>query len=80
MEELRADAVDLLMAYDGPRNIRELRDVLERGAITARGPIMNATDLEFPSPPPVSHNSKNIEHLDRQPLPLRGPLQPTCAR
>jgi len=48
LEGVSADALDLLMAHDWPGNVRELRNVLERGVVLAKGPLIEATDLDLP--------------------------------
>ncbi len=39
------EAMRCLMEYPWPGNIRELENVLERGAVCARGPLLSAADL-----------------------------------
>jgi PAS domain S-box-containing protein len=51
------EAMRRLMEYRWPGNIRELENVLERGAVVARGPVLSASDLpdevlEELQPPP----------------------------
>jgi transcriptional regulator with GAF, ATPase, and Fis domain len=36
-----------LVAYPWPGNVRELENVIERGTILARGPVLRVSDLEF---------------------------------
>jgi DNA-binding NtrC family response regulator len=42
---ISAEAVAALQAYDFPGNVRELRNLLERAAILARGPRIDVRDL-----------------------------------
>ena len=42
---LSDDAVSLLQGYDWPGNIRELRNVIERAVLLARGPTIRAQDI-----------------------------------
>jgi DNA-binding NtrC family response regulator len=52
LEGVSAEALEILIAYDWPGNIREFRNVLERGVVLARGPIL--TPLELKLAPPAS--------------------------
>jgi PAS domain S-box-containing protein len=59
LERVRAvspEAMRSLMAYSWPGNIRELENVLERGAVCARGSVLAAADLpdELRDPGPMS--------------------------
>jgi DNA-binding NtrC family response regulator len=40
-------ALDALQAYPWPGNVRELRNVLERAAVLAPGPVLGPADLVF---------------------------------
>ncbi len=42
---LTAEALDLLMQYRYPGNVRELRNIIERATVLATGPIIGADDL-----------------------------------
>jgi DNA-binding NtrC family response regulator len=46
---LSPETVETLQAYAWPGNIRELRNVIERALLLARGPVLHAADL------PLSH-------------------------
>ena len=50
LEGISAEAAELLMAYDWPGNIRELRSILERGAVLARGTVLTPMDLDIALP------------------------------
>ncbi len=54
LEGVSAEALERLIAYDWPGNIREFRNVLERGVVLARGPILTPLELELapPASPP----------------------------
>ncbi len=41
------DAVEALVRYPWPGNIRELRNVLERAVLLAEGDTLRALDLQF---------------------------------
>lgn len=47
---LAADAIDLLMAYPWPGNIRELETTISRAALAARDGYVHAADLQFLHP------------------------------
>lgn len=42
---LAPEALDLLMAYDFPGNVRELRNIMERISVLANGPVVQPWDL-----------------------------------
>jgi DNA-binding NtrC family response regulator len=48
---LAAEALDALQRYSWPGNLRELRNVLERAVLLARGAIIHAHDLPLPANP-----------------------------
>src|SRR5207249_10655068 len=43
--ELAPDAMDALLAYDWPGNIRELRTAIEHGVVMSTGPKITLRDL-----------------------------------
>jgi len=45
MREISKEAMDLLMRYDYPGNVRELQNILERAVVMARGEVMTRSDL-----------------------------------
>ncbi len=45
MKELSPKALDLLIRYDWPGNIRELENCIERAVIMARGEVIAPVDL-----------------------------------
>ena len=47
IEEFGADALVRMCEYDWPGNVRELRNVVWRALVDARGPVINASDLDF---------------------------------
>ncbi|MDW7711503.1 MAG: sigma-54 dependent transcriptional regulator [Deferrisomatales bacterium] len=66
LSDIAAEAQDALRVYGWPGNVREVRNLMERLAITCRGPVLRADDLPAelrPSPTPP---------LQRWALPLEG--------
>ncbi|MEE8325650.1 MAG: sigma-54 dependent transcriptional regulator [candidate division NC10 bacterium] len=47
---ISGDTMDLLLAYHWPGNIRELKNVLERGAVLAKGRLIEMEDIGLPLP------------------------------
>jgi DNA-binding NtrC family response regulator len=48
-KEISAKAVEMLMSYDWPGNIRELENVLERAAILCQNNLIEPQDLSLPT-------------------------------
>jgi DNA-binding NtrC family response regulator len=76
IEGVSAEAMAALMAHPWPGNIRELRNVLERGAVVARGAIIELGDLGLargdaagPSgtgPVTVSSPTESLDDVERR--------------
>lgn len=64
LEAVSAEALEVLMAHDWPGNIRELRNVLERGAVLARGPIITPLELELVQPASAASPLGSAEPAD----------------
>ncbi len=47
---LSREAIEFLMAYDFPGNVRELENAIERACILAEGDVLHPRDFEFISP------------------------------
>ncbi|MFT7695795.1 MAG: DNA-binding NtrC family response regulator [Candidatus Latescibacterota bacterium] len=45
MREISKEAMDLLMRYDYPGNVRELQNILERAVVMARGDVLTRGEL-----------------------------------
>jgi DNA-binding NtrC family response regulator len=54
-----SEAMDLLLKYDYPGNVRELENVIERAAVIARDPIISLRDLPFRDV--ASHHGYGVE-------------------
>ena len=71
-QELSGDAVELLKSYSWPGNIRELRNVLERVALTCDTRVIEAQDLGLAQRPssPMTHSGSEpgltLAELERQ--------------
>ncbi len=50
LEGVSAAALEALLAQPWRGNVRELKNVLERGAVVARGPVIQLEDLGLPPP------------------------------
>src|SRR3990170_413362 len=47
IDTIPSDTMDALVRYQWPGNIRELQNVIERGVIVSRGPVLNVPIAEF---------------------------------
>ena len=45
MREVSKEAMDLLMRYDYPGNVRELHNIIERAVVMARGDVVTRGEL-----------------------------------
>ncbi|MDR2784780.1 MAG: sigma-54-dependent Fis family transcriptional regulator, partial [Treponema sp.] len=74
---LSPGAVEKLLAYSFPGNIRELENILERALIYSEGPDIQARDLDLhrgapadpPEPPPfpaASGEGQSLENIERE--------------
>jgi formate hydrogenlyase transcriptional activator len=60
IETIPADAMDSLVQYAWPGNIRELENVIERAVILSPGPTLNINAGELnTSPPPIQSEALN---------------------
>jgi len=73
---LHCEALEKLLAYDYPGNIRELKNTLERAVIHAAGGNIQAQHIDFaparisPHAPPAATTPNPLPHQDTQPLPF----------
>jgi DNA-binding NtrC family response regulator len=49
--DISPETLEMLMKYSWPGNIRELRNIIERAMVGARGPRIEKSDLSFPFHP-----------------------------
>ena len=47
IEGLSREALDRLMKYDYPGNVRELENIIEQAVVMSRGPVIRSEDLPF---------------------------------
>ncbi len=73
IEQIRAEALERLMAYDWPGNVRELENTIERAVVLSGGPVIEAADITMPgvagAAPGVLPSLKlrsNVEWAERQ--------------
>jgi PAS domain S-box-containing protein len=62
IEDVQKGAMDLLMEYSWPGNIRELQNIIERAVVLVKGPVLCLNPLLLPkspliSPPPSAQQS-----------------------
>jgi DNA-binding NtrC family response regulator len=59
-------AVRILMANDWPGNARELRNVIERAVVVAKGNIITESDISLPSAASdADHRTKSLEEIEK---------------
>jgi two-component system response regulator AtoC len=59
-------AVRILMSNDWPGNARELRNVIERAVVVAKGNIVTEADISLPSVPSgADHRTKSLEEIEK---------------
>ncbi len=66
VEDFTREAVDALLAYEFPGNVRELQNLVERAVILARGPWILRQDLGLPQAPSTSIDLSAGSTLDEQ--------------
>jgi len=71
LKDISGKAMDLLMRYDWPGNIRELENCIERAVILARGEVIVPADL----PPPIQALSSWEQEMQGLELPSGISLQ-----
>jgi DNA-binding NtrC family response regulator len=59
-------AMRILMSNDWPGNARELRNVIERAVVVAKGNIVTESDISLPSTTSVAnHRTKSLEEIEK---------------
>ena len=65
--ELTGEAIDALVAYDWPGNVRHLRNVLERATILCDGGLITPTHLDLPKDGCTDRDSRsNLDAIERR--------------
>ena len=72
VNELSAEAIDRLMMYEFPGNVRELKNVVERAVYRATGHVLGAADIDAAMPPDAAAAaaSAGSEFVDDPEMPL----------
>jgi len=62
------DALNILMSYDYPGNVRELENIIEHGCVLCPGSLVRAKDLpDWLRPPPKEINAaSSLEQVEKQ--------------
>ena len=85
IQGISPEAMDLLMKYDYPGNVRELENIIERAVVICRGSIISGRDLPFSGKDPDSDEKRmmgrgplkeSVEALERQ--LIKGALETTA--
>ena len=63
---ISSEAMECLVKYDFPGNVRELENIIERAVVLCHGEMIGISDLPFKEPLPPSKGSlkKNLEELE----------------
>ena len=66
IQEIDPDAMDMLVRYDWPGNIRELENVIERAMVLAKPPSIRVSDLPFQlSPQPLESDNETLDAVEK---------------
>ena len=68
IDTITSEAMNALMQYHWPGNIRELQNVIERAVILSKGPVLNVTLSDLPKPAGTDHMNevKTLEEMERR--------------
>jgi len=75
IEGITAAAIEALLSHDWPGNIRELRNVIERGVVIARGSQITMDDLPGPIRQTAPTRAQPIADEDQGPTDLKSRVQ-----
>ncbi len=67
VKSVSREAMDLLMKYDFPGNVREMENIIERGVVIARGDVITSSELPF--------GANKTDNKDKGPGAEEGTLQ-----
>jgi DNA-binding NtrC family response regulator len=60
------EALEMLTGYNWPGNVREVRNVIERAMVIAKGNVIQADDLSFPfTSPPAPSGGESLEDVEK---------------
>lgn len=62
--DISQDTLDMLVEYNWPGNIRELRNVIERAMVVAKGNLVELDDLSFFFPVVETDPRETVPSLD----------------
>lgn len=65
IQEIEPEALDLLVRYDWPGNIRELENVIERAMVLSTPPAIRKHDLPFQSSSIVTAENETLSAVER---------------
>jgi len=68
VDTISSDAMDRLVSYPWPGNIRELQNVIERAVVLSRGPALELDEDLLPAPARAGA-AQSVEHLEPAHLP-----------
>ncbi len=61
------EAVRILVDNDWPGNARELRNVIERAMVVAKGAIITESDISLPTKPAgTNHRTRSLEEIEKE--------------
>jgi len=70
IEGLSSEAMDILLKYNYPGNVRELENIIERSAVVARDPVISVRDLPF-----KDVSSHHFDEYKKVPGPMKDSVE-----
>lgn len=70
IEGVSSEAMDILLKYNYPGNVRELENIIERSAVVARDPIITVRDLPF-----TDVSSHHFSDYKKEPGPMKDSVE-----